>query len=305
MLMNTFIHRFAWLALLASTNMQAQNFYNTWYYNYDLVWEAGVGAGMMNCLTDLGGRKGNGAKFIKDIHWASSKPGVSFYISATYKDVVAVRFSFQSGSVSAADSVLKRTAPLLQERYGRNLSFSSSIREFSLLAETHPLFWKLGANDKIPSFSPYLIAGLGYYHFNPRAVLDGRWIDLQPLRLEGQGLAGSAPSPYSLRQFCFPAGAGIRYETGPLFNLRLECLYRFLLTDYLDDVSGIYVDPGLFDLHPDPGKAALAKLLYQRMGELQPGVAPAVGAQRGNAGNNDAYFSFQLTVGYVFRRKVR
>ena len=34
----------------------------------ELLWEAGVSTGAMNCLTDLGGNSGTGKKFIKDIN---------------------------------------------------------------------------------------------------------------------------------------------------------------------------------------------------------------------------------------------
>lgn len=160
--------------------------------------------------------------------------------------------------------------------------------------------------DKIPALSPYLIGGISYYRFNPQALSGEQWHDLQPLRTEGQGFpANEKRKPYSLKQFAIPVGAGIRYETGPLINLRLECIYRILFTDYLDDVSTTYIDPSLFDQHLDPSKAAIAKQLYYRMDEHLPGPFPIAGTQRGNAKKKDAYFSMQVVVGYVFRKRVK
>jgi hypothetical protein len=288
------------------STIQSQYFYNTWYYNYNIVWEAGAGSGLMNCLTDIGGRKGNGGRFIKDIDWRSSRPCFSFYVSATYKDAIALRLEASTGFIRAGDSVLRKTSPDPAGRYGRNLSFRSRINELQLAGEIHPLFLGMSEQEKIPALSPYLITGLSYFSFNPQARLYDRWHDLQPLRLEGQGFEEyNARKPYKLNQWAIPLGAGLRYETGPLFNIRLEMIYRILFTDHLDDVSTAYIDPAYFNHYLDPGPAALAQQLYNRMDELSPGNIPAPGTQRGNAKNNDAYFSVQMKVGYVFRKRVR
>lgn len=286
--------------------VKGQYFYNAWYYNNDLVWEAGAGSGLMNCLTDIGGRKGNGAKFIKDIDWGSSKPCFSLSISATYKEFITIRLEGHTGTVSAGDSVLKQTDPALSGRYGRNLSFQSRINEVQLAAEIHPLFFRLDDQGKVPYWSPYLINGISYFSFNPQAWLHNRWHDLHPLRLEGQGFAAyGGRRPYKLDQWAIPVGLGIRYETGPLFNIRLELVYRILFTDYLDDVSISYIDPAHFPRYLDPAPAILAQQLYSRMEELIPGSIPNPGTPRGNAKNKDAYFSLQLKFGYVFRSRVK
>ena len=67
------------------------------------------------------------------------------------------------------------------------------------------------------------------------------WIDLQPLGTEGQftGIAGT-PKPYSLLQIGVPLGGGILYRLMDKWDLSLEFSYRFVFTDYLDDVSGRY-----------------------------------------------------------------
>ncbi len=36
---------------------------------------------------------------------------------------------------------------------------------------------------------PYGLIGIGAYKYNPKAKLDGQWVELQPLHLEGQGMA--------------------------------------------------------------------------------------------------------------------
>ena len=39
-----------------------------------------------------------------------------------------------------------------------------------------------------PRYSPYFLGGIGYYSFNPQALVGNKLIDLQPLSTEGQGL---------------------------------------------------------------------------------------------------------------------
>ena len=51
---------------------------------------------------------------------------------------------------------------------------------------------------------------------------------------------------YKLNQIYFPLGIGARYDVSAIINLRAEIVTRFLTTDYLDDVSGRYVDPSVF-----------------------------------------------------------
>lgn len=306
MLMKYLTGLYCCIFVITGNVANSQQFYNTWFYNYNWVRESGIGSGFMNCLTDIGGRKGNGGRFIKDINWQTSRPAISFYTSATYKDIVTIRLEFQSGGIGAADSLLKHSNPDPGGRYGRNLHFRSHVREWQLCIETHPLFWNLKDEDKIPSWSPYLQTGVAFFSFDPEAQMHGRWHRLQPLRLEGQGFAEyENRKPYKTNQFAIPLGVGIRYETGPRLNLRLEFAYRILFTDYLDDVSKTYIDPSLFAKHLEPELADMANHLHYRTREIQPGANVPVGEQRGNSRNNDAYFSVLLKLGYVFRSKVK
>ena len=43
-------------------------FYDNNYYDNPLIFELGGSIGVMNCLTDLGGNKGVGKKFVKDLN---------------------------------------------------------------------------------------------------------------------------------------------------------------------------------------------------------------------------------------------
>lgn len=300
--------RFQYLVLLmitSATRLYSQYyFYNDNYYNSIILVEAGFSVGGMNALTDLGGKKGNGKPFLKDINWQHTHLSGGLYISVLYDQILAVRAEASFGKVSAADNVLKYDLSSAKDRYARNLHFQSNISELCLLAEFLPL--SLFIAENYPLFSPYLLAGMGYFKFNPRAQLNGQWIDLHPLRTEGQGFKEYPyKKPYRLVQLNFPVGLGVRYEISALLNLRLEILYRFLKTDYLDDVSTQYIDPSYFYSNLNIGDATTAQMMADRSAELKPGIYKHEGEIRGNPKNRDAYFTCNIKIGLILNRKHR
>jgi hypothetical protein len=130
--------------LVTGQTLQAQYYYyNNKYYDKDITIEAGGSVGIMNCLTDIGGKKGIGKKFIKDLNWKNSKPSFSFYALAMYKYAIAGRLEATFGSVQGADSILKPVASTTFGRYERNLSFKSRITDIQLAVEVHPLFFQI------------------------------------------------------------------------------------------------------------------------------------------------------------------
>lgn len=296
--------------LLSSHSNKAEAqyyFYDNTYYDNPLLIEFGTSVNAMNCLTDVGGRKGIGKKFIKDLNWGKTQLGGSFYISANYKYAVSLRAEVTFGKLMADDKVLESVKSTTFGRYERNLSFRTNISEFMLAAEFHPLFIFIPKDNDDwtpPMFSPYLLAGVGLYHFNPQAQLNGKWVDLQPLSTEGQGFKEYPDRPqYKLNQINIPVGVGVRYELSSTLNARLEFVYRILNTDYLDDVSTTYIDPTLFQNYFTGNKLNNALQLYDRQYELDPTHITEPGDQRGNPNHKDAYFSFSLKVGYTFGRE--
>src|SRR5690242_18740431 len=246
-------------------------YYNDRYYETPVVFEIGVGGGVMNSLTDLGGKAGIGKNFIKDLRWKTCRASYGGYFAATYNDVVTARIEATFGEVAGFDSILKKVAPSTFGRYERNLSFKSRISEFSLTAEFHPLYLKNYDDQDPPRLSPFVLGGIGYFSFDPQANLNGQWYSLQPLSLEGQGFKEYPDrQPYKLHQVNFLLGLGLRYELNPSFRFRLELVHRILTTDYLDDVSTGYIDPSLFYSYLPSTQAAIAEKLYFRRPELIP-----------------------------------
>lgn len=277
--------------------------YNDQLHYSEVMLEGGISTGIINALTDLGGKKGKGDKFIKDLTWKTSRPAYGLSFTATYRNSIAVRLDGLTGSITAADSSLKKIAASSSGRYWRNLSFQSKLTEFLFALEIHPLCFRYDYYDESPAWSPYIVAGIGYFIFNPRAMLDGQWYELQPLRTEGQGLPGNEKKlPYRLQQFNFAAGLGLKYEFTHRFNLRAEMVHRFLKTDYLDDVSSNYPDPDLLAAYLPLSRAVIAKRLSNRSREIDENAQIGKGDQRGNPQNNDSYFTILLKLGIRLSR---
>lgn len=86
----------------AASSLKAQfYYYNDRYYDSPLAFEIGGSAGLMNSLTDLGGKKGIGKSFIKDLNWKNAKPSFSVYALAMYKYAVGIRLEGTFGSIQA------------------------------------------------------------------------------------------------------------------------------------------------------------------------------------------------------------
>ncbi|HEX6914582.1 MAG TPA: hypothetical protein VF145_05050 [Chitinophagaceae bacterium] len=251
-------------------------YYDNNYYDNDIIWEIGFSTGLMTGITDIGGKKGFMPNF------GSSQLNAGAYAGVMYQNVAGVRLEATWGKIAGADSNGAQTR--------RNLSFRSSIREIALIGEFHPLM--LRYRDQPPQFSPYVAFGMGWFSFNPQANLNGKWIDLQPLRTEGQGFPERPGTrPYRLSQSNIIGGMGVKYELSQWLSLRAEMLLRLTFTDYLDDAHSTYVDPAWFDTNLPAQQATLAKELYDRSKDKDPAFS-GPGAVRAGSGTNDHYMTF-------------
>lgn len=300
---NLFILLFFAMLFFANAAKAQYYFYNEDYYETPITFEFGGSLNAMNALTDIGGKKGIGAKFVKDLNMGKTHLSGGVFVSVLYKYALGLRLEGTFGEVSANDNVLAGVTDIAKERYNRNVNFRSNITEIALMAELHPLFMFIDWPSKDvmpPRFSPYAVGGVGYFSFNPQAELNGRLIDLQPLSTEGQGFAEYPNRPvYKLKQMNFPVGVGVKYDLSPLLNVRAEFLYRILRTDYLDDVSTRYVDPSLYSNYFSGSRLTNAILLSDRQIEYR--TAP--GGKRGSPLQKDAYFTASLKLSLILGRE--
>ncbi|MBK8041961.1 MAG: hypothetical protein IPK21_04450 [Haliscomenobacter sp.] len=108
----------------------------------------------------------------------------------------ALRLTAQSVTLAGSDALSQRP---------RGLHFQTSMTEYSLSGE-----WRLlafAAGKGAVEGIPYLHFGAGRIRFMPQAKTDGRWIDLQPLGTEGQGIKGYPfPTPPAPPSFLMARG---------------------------------------------------------------------------------------------------
>lgn len=168
----------------------------------------------------------------------------------------------------------------------RNLNFTTSLFDWEFAGQ-YNIF---SLNDKW--WTPYVFAGLSVYKYNPYTkTVSGAKTYLSKLSTEGQGFMPGV-KPYGLMQASIPLGVGFDYALNEDLRIGLEFTYHKLFTDYLDDVSGAYVDQATL-LH---AKGQTAVDLAYRGYEVGAGSYPPGGTMRGNSRDKDAWYSFGLTV---------
>jgi hypothetical protein len=203
-------------------------------------------------------------------------PALSLGLRYDFSSRIIGRCFISYATLAAADS--NNRSLNLQ---ARNLSFRTRLWEGELgvqyqIRDLNDYWW-----------TPYLFAGVGFFNYKPYAYnnVDNK-VFLQPLSTEGQGFV-AGEKPYKLNQFAIPFGIGAEYALNEDMRLGLEFGYRLTFTDYLDDVSGRYVDRSVLLL--SRGQEAVD------MAYRGGGTYPSPGEQRGNSFNRDAYYFFQLT----------
>lgn len=263
-------------------------------------YEIGLGFGPMFFLGDLGGAQGVGRRFLKDLDFPLTKLSKNFYFSYYPSDVLGLRIAVNHGSLEGNDAQAPNKGGAEVDRLLRNLSFKTSVLEAYGAVEVYPTVFLEQTDGLWGKFRPYGLVGFGVMKFNPKAELDGQWVPLHPLRLEGQGFAEYPDSkPYSLIQKELPLGIGFKYYVKENMYVGLEVLHRQLFTDYVDDVShDYYIDPQYFDVYLNPTDAAKAKRLYYRGLYTNAQSRPGAGFERGDPKQNDAFFSTIVRLGW-------
>lgn len=182
----------------------------------------------------------------------------------------------------------------------RNLSFYSDVYEVSTHFEYNLIRNSVRYSSKRKTI-PYLFVGIGLFNFNPKTVFQGKEYELQPLGTEGQGTTQyNDKVKYSLTQFSFPMGFGLKKKVSKHFSIGFEFGARYTQTNYLDDVGGTYVDY----LTVERSYGEVAGKLSDRSGELTAdGIGLyRTGDKRSNKSINiyDIYMMGGITITYIF-----
>lgn len=219
------------------------------------------------------------------------KPAVGILFRRNFNNHWAYRLGLNYGSMHAEDS---RSKDEYQNR--RNLSFRSRTWDGHLLLEFNFLPYQIGNPES--RVSPFVFGGFGVYYFNPQALYNDEWYNLQPLGTEGQGTSTySDRKKYNRIQIALPFGGGFKIKLSRRFGLTVEAGARKLFTDYFDDVSTTYADPDV--LAAKSGQ--LSVILADR--SLDSLSLDNTDRQRGNASDNDWYMFAGFTLNYALSKK--
>jgi Domain of unknown function (DUF6089) len=176
----------------------------------------------------------------------------------------------------------------------RNLSFSSPITELSLGLQYDFL------NLYNKSISPYFFVGVAAFKFNPNTLDSlGKKTFLQPLSTEGQGFL-TGVNKYKLSDFSIPFGGGLHFAINDDVRLGAEVGIRKTFTDYIDDVSGFYVDESVLLANRGPKAVELAF----RGDELNKGLTnPGAASNRGSIKSKDWYYFSTISISFRINNK--
>jgi hypothetical protein len=271
----------------------------------DGKFEVGLGLGPSFFLGDLGGTRGVGKTFVKDVNFPFTKMMKGVFLNYSPAEWLGLRVAVNSGSLEADDAAIKTSGKNEYERKKRNLKFKSKLFEAYAALEIYPTVFLEQYGGLWHKLRPYGVAGFGIFHFNPQGeyIAPGGeriWVDLQPLRLEGQGMTQyPTRKPYSLWQQEIPMGGGLKYYLKENMYIGIEILHRKTFTDYIDDVSTKYINPSLFSSYLTPQQATYARQLMYREKLANPSMnRPYINLQRGDPKQNDAFFSGMLRLGW-------
>ncbi len=191
-----------------------------------------------------------------------TRPNLGFFVQRRYFPRITLRMGLNFGRLIGDDHTSADPDDLENGgfyRYKRNLHFRNDIIDLSFSAIID-LFPNRGLSYRRPETPiPYILVGIGGLYSNPKAMrpegFNGPvWVNLRQVKTENQ------ENPYSLFHLNIPVGIGVRYRLNSSTDVAFEAGYRFTSTDYLDDVSGYYQDPGEFDND-------LARALHDRSAE--------------------------------------
>lgn len=255
-----------------------------------LVFTVLGGANLSAQAWEVGGWLGT-AYYFGDLNtnFNLSRPGVAagVLVRKNFDTRIALRAGINAGRMGFSDELSKN--PFQQ---ARNLSFASNFYELSVGGDFNFLPYLHGDRDRF--FTPYITMGASVFKFEPQAKYQNRWYNLQPLGTEGQ----AEGNEYATIQPALTIGGGFKIDLNYSWSLNLEFNYRYLFTDYLDDVSGAY---GNVD---DIGalRGPIAAALSDRSVEIAPDATPigAPGRQRGDGIKQDGFATIGLALVYNF-----
>jgi len=275
----------------------------------------GLLIGSSNYLGEMGGKDKDARAHIIDLQMPKTRYAIGAFFRYQTHPLYAFRGNLFYGRLTGDDALSNITG-----RRTRNLQFRTHILELSVVAELEmiQLISNLKSGGavrnflgaKYTAFSVFLYAGVGLFHFEPKAELirgSKDWIKLRPLATEGQGVVkdekGKDTKKYKPIQLAIPIGLQVTYSRNQALRFGLEIGTRWTSTDYLDDASTLYPDPSVFN--GDATAIALSNRSVEYIKDNPPTENDQdildmhqPGSIRGNPKNHDFYFFTTFVVSY-------
>lgn len=286
------------ICLLIFTNAFAQQ------DNYS--WRIGIGAGYTNYYGDLSHYdlkfKNIDALYRYKSNRTEPIESFAFTLEKSLSPTVSLIGQFSRNVIYGNDSYdFRNNLNLNNPNFSRALNFRSTIQDYSIgfvFSTDNGKIFKQNA-----FFSPYVSIALGYSFFdtygdlydnegNPYAYLpNGQLISnsslnsqyetsLAPLQTEGKD--------YNQNTFNAGFGLGLKFRLTSRIGLHIESQFRYLFTDYIDDVSGNY--PVIFD---SPQQAYASN------------PSQAIRDSRGSKSHNDLWAFHSISLRYSFGKPTK
>ena len=303
--LRNFVGKTVLLILICTSFLSRSYSQSLLFGNENFKVETGINFGPSFFLGDLGGNRGKGTNFLKDLNLGLTKMMKGVFFTVYPNKWLGFRLAVDYTYLEGRDDIIKTNGIDELWRKQRNLDFKTNIWEAYGCIEVFPTMFFNRKTEFEPRLRPYGLVGLGIFHFNPQGSITNSngsksWYYLQPLRTEGEGMPEYPKSkPYKLTQMNIPIGGGIKYYLSERLNFSMEILYRKTFTDYIDDVSKTYIDPKNFTKYLSSQQAAIAtKISDKFLPIIFPGMTryPA-GTQRGDSKDGDTYFSAIAKIG--------
>jgi hypothetical protein len=242
----------------------------SWGQTYKAATEIGVYGGGSYYIGDLNPNK----------HFVNSKAAFGLVCRYNLSMRHSLRITAFYGNVYGDDAEGKTDSQV-----NRNLNFKSNIMELAVGYELN--LFKYYIKDMRNPITPYFFYQMAYTRMNPMTEYNGNDIALQSLGTEGQGTSASSKNNYSLNQMTIPLGIGVKFNLRKRVAMSFEYGIRKTFTDYLDDVSGDYVDSDILRGANGPLAAELSNRSLKDTG----------GLNRGNPNDKDwyAFYGVMLT----------
>ncbi len=250
--------------------------------------EFSFGLGATTFLGDLGGANREASRNIvgiRDFDFNATRPAFNIGYRRYFSPYISGKAGFTFGQVSADDA---NTEDVF--RKNRNLNFKSPIAELAIQFEYFPFREYFGhlyrsngvVGKRVNHLSPYLFAGIGAFWYNPKGRYNNGWEKLRPLQTEDVS--------YGSFSMSFPLGMGLKYAIDKQWSIGLEVGVRYTLTDYVDDVSTVYVDKSNAD--------AKTQFLANPSEIPEQASWTIPGQQRGSSTENDSFTFAILSINY-------